>query len=433
MESSRPASPASVPGRILVVEDDPQIRDIVSLVLEDEGYEVDTASDGREALARLRGGLDPDLIVLDLMLPALDGWEFRAIQRAEPELATIPVLAVSADSSAKAAAIDATGFLRKPFRAADLLARVRKILEERVRLEARMAELERLVAAGMRAAEAAHELSSPLGSVMANAGAAGELAGRVRKILAELPRQQPRPGHAALVTEGQSAAEEMQETLRDLEVGTRRMSAALDDLRSLGRRGEEALRPIDLRAVIRSAIALTRHEVRGRAHLVVELDPGLPPVRGSEHRLVQLFSNLLTNAAHAIRKGELDLNEIIISANNDEDSVTVEVRDTGTGIPADVRPRLFEPFFTTKPFGQGTGLGLAICRSIAREHRGRIEVESVPGQGSVFRVKLPLDRAAEVAAPQPAPPPPRPTEGLPPPPLRIVSRARPAGQRPTPR
>ncbi|HXU83559.1 MAG TPA: response regulator, partial [Polyangia bacterium] len=145
---SESTSAATLPGRILVVEDDRQILAIISLLLEDEGYEIVTASDGKQALARLRDGPNPDLIILDLMLPALDGWEFRTIQRADPELSRIPVLAVSADSSAKAEAIDATSFLRKPFGAEDLLERVHKILSERVRMEARMAETERLVSLG---------------------------------------------------------------------------------------------------------------------------------------------------------------------------------------------------------------------------------------------------------------------------------------------
>jgi len=71
--------------------------------------------------------------------------------------------------------------------------------------------------------------------------------------------------------------------------------------------------------------------------------------------------------------------------------LVVEVRDTGSGMSAEVRRRIFEPFFTTKPFGVGTGLGLPVCQTIAHEHRGSIEVESAPGRGSTFRVTLPIE------------------------------------------
>jgi len=196
---SESTSAVALPGRILVVEDDRQILAIVSLLLEDEGYEIVTASDGRQALARLREGANPDLIILDLMLPSLDGWEFRAIQRADPELARIPVLVVSADASAKARAIDATSFLRKPFGVDDLLDRVRRILSERVRMEARMAETERLVSLGKLAAEATHEMSNPLGSVVANVASIEQLVHRMKDVVHTLPRDLDRPVEAGLV------------------------------------------------------------------------------------------------------------------------------------------------------------------------------------------------------------------------------------------
>src|SRR3954467_15049369 len=127
--------------RILVVEDDPEILGALSGLLEEEGYDVQSVGDARVALEQLRGGLRPEVIILDLMMPGMDGWEFRTIQRADPELSAIPVVAISADTSAKAAAIDATRFLRKPFRFSELLDVVRKIIADREqrRIRARLA------------------------------------------------------------------------------------------------------------------------------------------------------------------------------------------------------------------------------------------------------------------------------------------------------
>jgi signal transduction histidine kinase len=388
---SESTSAASLPGRILVVEDDRQILAIISLLLEDEGYEIVTASDGKQALARLRDGPSPDLIILDLMLPALDGWEFRTIQRADPDLARIPVLAVSADSSAKAEAIDATSFLRKPFGADDLLQRVHKILSERVRMEARMAETERLVSLGKLAATATHEMSNPLGSVVANVASIEQLVCRMKDIVHTLPRDLERPVEAGLVAEGRAMVGDMQETVRDIRVGTDRMTAALNELRST-RAQNAPFGPVDIRAVLESAIALAAHEIKPRARLVADIPPGAPAVRGNELRLGQLFSNLLINAAHAIPRGEEASNRISITVIPGRQNLVVEISDTGKGMTPEVRARLFEPFFTTKPAGAGTGLGLPICKAIVQEHLGRIDVESEPDQGSVFRVTLPLDR-----------------------------------------
>ncbi len=101
--------------------------------------------------------------------------------------------------------------------------------------------------------------------------------------------------------------------------------------------------------------------------------------------------NLLVNAMHAIEAtGRIDGGRIEIETRVQGDEVILEVADDGSGIPAEVLSRIFDPFFTTKPVGQGTGLGLAISHGIVVDHGGRIEVESTPGQGSRFRVILPV-------------------------------------------
>jgi signal transduction histidine kinase len=393
---SEAAALTSLPGRILIVEDDRQILSIVSLLLEDEGYEVLTASDGKQALARLREGPPPDLIILDLMLPTLDGWEFRTIQRADPSLANIPVLAVSADSSAKAAAIDATSFLRKPFGAEDLLARVHKLLGERVRLEARTAETERMVALGKLAAVATHEISNPLGSVVANISSVERLIRRMQDLVQALPHDQAHPVEAALAERGMATVEDIQDTLQDIQLGTERMRQVLAELRDRVRKPRQPFGAVDLRVVLESAIALTSHEIRRRAKLVIDLGGAGPAVRGNELRLGQLFTNLLINAAHAIPPGQPESNRISVLVQEGPHALVVAIEDTGCGMTPEVRARLFEPFFTTKV--TGTGLGLAICQSIAQEHLGEIAVESAPGQGTRFRVTLPLDHIAVEAA-----------------------------------
>src|SRR5262249_38185588 len=117
--------------------DDEGIRDALSGVLRDEGYKVETAIHGRQGLELLRAGFRPDAILLDLMLPVMNGWEFRVEQRRDPRIADIPVVAMSADASAKAAAIDAQAYLRKPTDVEVLLATVERVIvdSERQRAE----------------------------------------------------------------------------------------------------------------------------------------------------------------------------------------------------------------------------------------------------------------------------------------------------------
>lgn len=110
-------------GCVLIVDDDPDIRDSITDILELRGYSASAAANGREALARLREGLRPCLILLDLMMPVLNGWEFRAEQLRDPALAEIPVAVVSGDGSTsdKAARLGTGEYLRKPLELAALL------------------------------------------------------------------------------------------------------------------------------------------------------------------------------------------------------------------------------------------------------------------------------------------------------------------------
>jgi signal transduction histidine kinase len=395
----QPALSGASRRRILVVEDDQEILGTLSGLLEEEGYEVQSVIDGRDALDRLRRGPAPELIILDLMMPGMDGWEFRTIQRADPALADIPVVAISADTSAKASAIDATRFLRKPFRFSELLDVVQKIISDREqrRIRARLAEAERLASLGTLAAGAAHEIANPLSFTVANLGTIDEQLARMAQLLDQLPR-----GAGELdstVVKGlHDTLDDVRDLLADGRVGAERVSRVVRNLQSIARRQEEPHRPVDLAKVIESSITLAWNQIRHRARLVKEIAP-LPPVQGSEYRLGQLLVNLLLNAAQAIHEGSAQTNQIRVAARVSEASVVVEVEDSGEGIAPETRARLFEPFFTTKPGGVGTGLGLSICQSVLIEHAGTIEVESELGRGSLFRVVLPV---GEQGATQPA-------------------------------
>src|ERR1700754_2102928 len=153
--------------RILVVADDLEIQEALRSL--GEGYVVWTSGDGREALNRLRRDA-ADLIILDLMLPVMNGWQFRHAQRSDPALSSIPVIAVSADASAQASTIHAEHYLRKPFKAEELLLSVERILlqAERQRLSERLRSAERMALLGTVAAGMGHEINNPLTYVLGN-------------------------------------------------------------------------------------------------------------------------------------------------------------------------------------------------------------------------------------------------------------------------
>jgi two-component system NtrC family sensor kinase len=353
--------------RILVVEDDAGVRREATDVLEDAGYRVDQASDGLQALTRLGQSPRPNLILLDLMLPGLDGWQLRAAQLASPTLADIPVLVMSGDDSAQARAINADGYLPKPFEANDLLSAVERVLLrfECRRLQLRLHESERFVVLGTLAAELGHEINNPLTYIMNNLT-------ELETALAE-PEQEP-----------------LRVLVRQAQTGAERIHHLVGTLNQMSRKREGGRSHVDLAVVLETAIAMTAHHLTGRARLVRDFH-GAPVIWANPARLGQLFINLLANAAQAIPPGRAAMATVTVRARQRGDTAEVEIVDTGAGMSPEIRDHLFEPFFTTKPPGEGTGLGLVISRNIAREHGGRLEVESSPGQGATVRVLLPLD------------------------------------------
>jgi signal transduction histidine kinase len=153
---------------------------------------------------------------------------------------------------------------------------------------------------------------------------------------------------------------------------------------------------VDLNHAIESTIAVARNEWKYVANLETDFDPSLPPVCCEPGEFNQVILNLIVNAAHAIadvvRKGGPEKGTIIVQTRNCAEWAEIRIRDSGTGIPEDVRTRIFDPFFTTKEIGKGTGQGLSIARSvIVDRHGGTIHFETEEGKGTTFVIRLPHD------------------------------------------
>lgn len=254
-------------------------------------------------------------------------------------------------------------------------------------LTARMMEVDRMSSAGLLAAALGHEIKNPLAFVSANVDIALRDAAEALS-LADTGKPALQPLLAAL--------REIRGALQDARQGARRIEAVVEDLRAFSRPEQRHDAPVDIERVLDAAVNMTHNEIRHRARLSKKYQP-VPPVHGNEAKLGQVFLNVLTNAADAIAVGDAAKNEIEITLSSGDDTVVVEVRDTGCGIaPADLS-RVFDAFYTTKPVGQGTGLGLAICRNLLEAMGGSITVRSELGVGSTVRICLP--RAAETECP----------------------------------
>ncbi|MGH7618893.1 MAG: two-component system sensor histidine kinase NtrB, partial [Gemmatimonadaceae bacterium] len=235
--------------------------------------------------------------------------------------------------------------------------------------ETRFAHAEKLAAIGTLAAGVMHEINNPLATI-------GACAESLEYGLRE----------GTLNPSNENA--ELLDSLMLIQQEVHRCKGITDGLLDFSRPKSTEKVLVDLNAVVEKTLRLVKHHPRFR-RVVVGVEPSkrIRPVLANEEQLVQVFMSLLLNALDAME----DQGVITLRTRRDEkDEMTVaEVVDNGHGIRNADQKKIFEPFFTTKPPSRGTGLGLSICYAIVNEHGGRIEVDSVVGEGSVFRILLP--------------------------------------------
>jgi two-component system, NtrC family, sensor kinase len=233
---------------------------------------------------------------------------------------------------------------------------------DRRRLEAMMAQSEKLAAVGQLAAGVAHEINNPLTAILANAQM--------------LQRRLP-------------VDDELQESVDLIARAGERASQVVRNLLDFARKEEYRLVLTDVNETIQRAIELVQHELVKRAiHLIFEPDPNLPRLMASRDHLSGVWLNLLLNAIDAIDRD----GTVRVGTRTSAEKVYVTITDSGSGIPPERINRIFEPFYTTKAPGRGTGLGLSVCHRVIRQHGGSIQVNSQEGVGTEFTVELPTTR-----------------------------------------
>ena len=268
------------------------------------------------------------------------------------------------------------------------------------RTQSQLLQSEKMAAVGQLAAGVAHEINNPIGFVGSNLGSLRGYVGRlfgvidsVAPAIAALPADHP----ARLAVEDAWQAAEVDFLREDIPAligesadGLARVRKIVADLKDFSHVEEAEWQDADLNRGLESTLNVVWNELKYKAKIVRDLGE-LPAVRCIPAQLNQVFMNLLVNAGQAIESA----GTISLRSGQDGDTVWVEVEDSGGGMPPEVQKRIFEPFFTTKPVGKGTGLGLPISREIVHRHAGTISVDSEPGRGSCFRIRLPI------AGPQP--------------------------------
>jgi PAS domain S-box-containing protein len=244
------------------------------------------------------------------------------------------------------------------------------ILEDvtaRVRLEEQLQHSEKMASIGLLAAGVAHEVNTPLTGISS---------------YTQMLREQIDP------------ADLRYPLLEKIEKQTFRAAKIINNLLNFARSGSAEMEPLHTHKILDDVLSLVEHQLeKSRIKVRKEFAEELPRVRGNENRLQQVFFNLILNARDAMPRGGW----LTLATRADDDTIVVEVRDTGVGIRREDIRRIYDPFYTTKGIGRGTGLGLSVSYGILQEHGGAIFVDSVQGKGTTFQIALPAMPVAEMA------------------------------------
>jgi two-component system, NtrC family, sensor kinase len=422
------------PARFLAIDDSPTYLQSLAEALREEGYEVAEARDGREGLERISEETF-DCVMVDLVMPGMDGIEVcRRINEMGRDPAVHYSMAIimltsreSKEDMTRGLEAGADDFVGKSSDMAVLKARIRALLRrkffeeenrriieelknkemeavrsraEREAAEARAAlaeklaqtnhelekanrklketqthliQSEKMASLGQLVAGIAHEINNPIAFVINNIFVVQET---LDKLVAETP--------ACISPQALPKIEKTRTRMNEMRVGVERVKDLVSKLRTFSRLDEGEFKTINIHESIESVLLLLRHKLEGRIHVERRYcDTDTLSCFAGE--LNQVIMNILANAIDSIEGP----GKITVTTALQEGSFLISVRDTGKGIPENIRNRIFEPFFTTKPVGHGTGLGLAISYGIVKAHKGTIECSSTEGAGTEFTVKIP--------------------------------------------
>jgi signal transduction histidine kinase len=347
--------------KILIVDDAIDTVELLRKRFHSEGYDTAEAYDGEEALKRV-DEYSPDLIVLDVMMPKIDGYEVCHRLKMDENRKYIPVLMLTAkgeiESKVKGLEIGADDYLAKPFDYKELSARVKSLLTIKSARE-KLVEEEKSVALDKMMDEVAHEIRNPLVSI----------GGFSKRVYDRLPENDPNKKYLEMIMDEVSKLENMVKLLIELKTMT---------VCYLGN--------TDINEVITEALALYEDEFAAKGVVVkTQLLNNLPLISGDKEQLKTAVSNLIKNSIEAMQESPKILT---ITTSVSDGRMIIEVTDTGKGIPKDKLKSIFHPFYTSKIYGPG--LGLTFTLKIVQQHGGTISVESEPGKGTTFTIRLPV-------------------------------------------
>jgi signal transduction histidine kinase len=423
------------PMRILLVDDNPNNLKVLSEAIQRHGWKALMATDGESAIEQAEYA-HPDLILLDVMMPGIDGFETCRRLKANSIAQNIPVIFMTALSDAtdkvKGLEIGAVDYITKPFQQEEVIARLKlhlklshltRTLEQRVQertaeltqslqqlqqTQLQMIQSEKMSALGNLVAGIAHEMNNPLGFISASLEQAKPNINDIIEHLKLYQESLPNPSEEII-----NHAEEMDldYCIEDLFKMIDSMSMACDritnisnSLRTFSRTDRDYKQPFNLHEGIDSTILILKHRLKANEHrpaIEVFTEYGnIPQVECFPGQINQVFMNVLANAIDALDESSVgrsfkeitaNPNQITITTFVAEKQVKIIIADNGIGMSEEVKEHIFDHLFTTKVVNKGTGLGLAIAKQIMIDkHDGQIDCSSMTGKGTKFIISLPI-------------------------------------------
>ncbi|MBD2166113.1 hybrid sensor histidine kinase/response regulator [Calothrix membranacea FACHB-236] len=363
--------------KILVVDDVYDNLVLLETVLQEDSYEVILAQDSKYALSLVEQS-PPDLILLDIMMPELDGYEFTRRIRKNQNLPYIPILLITAhvySSVVDGLDAGADDFIRKPFDPDELNARVRSLLRLKHSIDERdhMASLREDFASRFT-----HDLRTPLAA-----------ANRVLKLIREGLFCTVTSDFAKVIDTMIGSNEDLLIMVNNLlevyrhEAGSKTLKVSTFDIQELVGEVTQELKPLaeEKNLVLKAELL---------ENLNVEPET-LTTVIADRIEIRRVLTNIIGNAIKFTETGHIN-----VRVNVDKNNVIINIQDTGPGISQKHQAILFERFRPGKHLGSGSGLGLYLSRCIIESHQGSLDVESEPGNGSIFTICLPVGSASKL-------------------------------------
>ncbi len=429
-----------------MVDDTPDNLRLLSTMLSDEGYKVRGVINGEMALKAARS-TPPDLILLDITMPQMNGYEVCQHLKADGRTSGIPVIFLSALDQVldkvKAFAIGGVDYITKPFHLEEVLARVenqltiqrlqKKLHEQNARLQeseakereksqqleqtlqqlqnaqSQLIQSEKMSSLGNLVAGVAHEINNPISFIKGNLSPVREYTEDLLKLVQLYTEDFPNP--TAAIQQQLEAIDftflrnDLPKLIASMSIGADRIGEIVQSLRNFSRLDESDLKAVDIHEGIESTLMILQHRLKDEADQtiikVIKEYEALPKIECYAGQMNQVFMNVLTNAIDALQSQKSWANDkddsspiptiTICTKLLSDCQVGIYITDNGPGITEEVKPRIFDPFFTTKEVGKGKGLGLSISYAIVvGDHGGQLRCLSVPAQGATLAIEIPI-------------------------------------------